>query len=69
MTTGNESTKVMDRDLGLELARVTETAAIASAKWMGRGDKNAADQAAVTGMRNMFDTVNIDERRYGRIVH
>ena len=60
MTTGNESTKVMDRDLGLELARVTETAAIASAKWMGRGDKNAADQAAVTGMRNMFDTVNID---------
>ena len=47
----------MDRDLGLELARVTETAAIASAKWMGRGDKNAADQAAVTGMRNMFDTV------------
>ena len=50
----------MDRDLGLELARVTETAAIASVKWMGRGDKNAADQAAVTGMRNMFDTVNID---------
>ena len=45
--------------LGLELARVTETAAIASAKWMGRGDKNSADQAAVTGMRNMFDTVNI----------
>ncbi len=52
--------KVMDRDLGLELARVTETAAIGSAKWMGRGDKNAADQAAVTGMRNMFETVNID---------
>ena len=52
--------KIMDRDLCLELARVTETAAIASAKWMGRGDKNAADQAAVTGMRNMFDTINID---------
>lgn len=52
--------KVMDRDLGLELARVTETAAIASAKWMGRGDKNSADQAAVTGMRSMFETVNID---------
>lgn len=52
--------KVMDRDLGLELARVTETAAIGSAKWMGRGDKNSADQAAVTGMRNMFETVNID---------
>lgn len=50
----------MDRDLALELARVTETAAIGSAKWMGRGDKNAADQAAVTGMRKMFETVNID---------
>lgn len=52
--------KLMDRDLGLELARVTETAAIAAAKWLGRGDKNAADQAAVTGMRNMFETVNVD---------
>ena len=52
--------KLMDRNLGLALARVTETAAISSAKWMGRGDKNAADQAAVTGMRNMFETVNID---------
>ena len=52
--------KIMDRDLGLELARVTETAAIGCAKWMGRGDKNSADQAAVTGMRKMFETVNID---------
>lgn len=51
---------VMNRNLGLELARVTENAAIGSAKWMGRGDKNAADQAAVTGMRSMFDTVNVD---------
>ena len=50
----------MDRDLSIELARVTETAAIASAKWLGRGDKNSADQAAVTGMRNMFETVKID---------
>ena len=55
-----KETKLMDRNLGLALARVTETAAISSAKWMGRGDKNAADQAAVTGMRNMFETVNID---------
>lgn len=50
----------MSRSLGLELARVTENAAIGSAKWLGRGDKNAADQAAVTGMRRMFDTINID---------
>ena len=50
----------MDRDLSIELARVTETAAIASAKWLGRGDKNSADQAAVTGMRKMFETVKID---------
>ncbi len=51
---------MMDRTLELDLARVTETAAINSAKWMGRGNKNAADQAAVTGMRGMFETVNID---------
>lgn len=50
----------MDRNLSLNLARVTEAAALASAKWMGRGDKNAADQAAVDGMRRMFDTLNID---------
>jgi fructose-1,6-bisphosphatase II len=50
----------MDRSLSLNLARVTEAAALASAKWMGRGDKNAADQAAVDGMRRMFDTLNID---------
>lgn len=50
----------MDRNLPLNLARVTEAAALASAKWMGRGDKNAADQAAVDGMRRMFDTLNID---------
>ena len=42
------------------LARVTEAAALASAKFLGRGDKNAADQAAVDAMRRMFDTVNID---------
>jgi fructose-1,6-bisphosphatase II len=52
--------QLMNRNLELDLARVTENAAIGSAKWMGRGDKNSADQAAVTGMRNMFDTVNID---------
>lgn len=50
----------MDRNLPLNLARVTEAAALASAKLLGRGDKNAADQAAVDAMRRMFDTVSID---------
>lgn len=50
----------MDRNLALNLARVTEAAALASAKFLGRGDKNAADQAAVDAMRRMFDTINID---------
>ena len=50
----------MDRNLPLNLARVTEAAALASAKYLGRGDKNLADQAAVDAMRRMFDTVNID---------
>ena len=51
---------MIDRDLALGLVRVTEIAALGSARWMGRGDKNAADQAAVDGMRKMFDTLNID---------
>ena len=50
----------MDRNLPVNLGRVTEAAALASAKFLGRGDKNAADQAAVDAMRRMFDTVNID---------
>ena len=40
------TTSTVDRNLALELARVTEAAAIMAARWMGRGDKNAADQAA-----------------------
>ena len=50
----------MDRNLVLNLARVTEAAALNSAKFLGRGDKNAADQAAVDSMRRMFDTVDIN---------
>ncbi len=46
-----------DRNLALELVRVTEAAAIAAAGWIGRGDKEAADQAAVDAMRLMLDTV------------
>jgi len=51
---------VIERELTLEFVRVTEAAAIASARWWGRGDKNGADGAAVEAMRAMFDTVNIE---------
>ena len=50
----------MERELALEFARVTEAAALTAARWVGRGDKEAADDAAVTAMRVMFDTVSID---------
>ena len=46
-----------DRNLALELVRVTESAALSCARWVGRGDKEAADQAAVDAMRAMLDTV------------
>ncbi len=49
----------MDRNLALEFVRVTEAAAIASARWMGRGQKDAADQAAVDAMRRALDAVNV----------
>src|SRR5947208_3977056 len=49
-----------DRNLALELVRVTEAAAMAAGRWIGRGDKNAADQAAVDAMRAMLDTVSMD---------
>ena len=48
----------MNRNLALEFVRVTEMAAIASARWMGRGDEKAADQAAVDAMRSMLDTID-----------
>lgn len=47
------------RNLALELVRVTETAAIAAARWTGRGDKEGADQAAVDAMRTMIGTVSM----------
>lgn len=50
----------MERELALEFARVTEAAALAAARWVGKGNKDAADDAAVTAMRVMFDTVAID---------
>ena len=49
-----------DRNLALELVRVTEAAAMGAGRWVGRGDKEAADQAAVDAMRLMLDTVSMD---------
>ncbi len=48
---------IPDRNLALELVRVTEAAALGAGRWVGRGDKIAADQAAVDGMRAVLDTV------------
>lgn len=54
----------MKRELAIEFSRVTEAAALAGYKWLGRGDKNAADNAAVQAMRIMLNQVDIN----GRIV-
>jgi len=50
----------VERNLGLDLVRVTETAAMGAGRWLGRGDKEAADQAAVDGMRFHLATLDID---------
>jgi fructose-1,6-bisphosphatase II / sedoheptulose-1,7-bisphosphatase len=52
--------EVNDRNLALELVRVTEAAALAASKWIGVGKKNDADGAAVEAMRKAFDTVQIN---------
>jgi fructose-1,6-bisphosphatase II len=49
-----------DRNLALELVRVTEAAALASARWVGRGEKESADQAAVDGMHAVLHTIHMD---------
>lgn len=49
----------LDRNLAMSLVRVTEIAALASAKYMGRGDKISADQAAVDGMRSAFNLADV----------
>jgi fructose-1,6-bisphosphatase II len=54
------SAQAPDRNLAIELVRVTEAAALGAGRWVGRGDKNAADQAAVDAMRLMLDTVPMD---------
>ncbi len=53
------SARPPDRNLALELVRVTEAAALAAGRWVGRGDKNAADRAAVDAMRAMLDSVSM----------
>ncbi|WP_332692060.1 class II fructose-bisphosphatase [Halalkalibacter lacteus] len=47
----------MERSLSMELVRVTEAAALASGRWMGRGNKDEADRAATEAMRDVFDTI------------
>jgi fructose-1,6-bisphosphatase II len=59
MSVGNTPVQP-DRNLALELVRVTEAAALAAALWVGRGDKNAADGAAVTAMRHVLGGVAMD---------
>lgn len=49
-----------DRNLALELVRVTEAAAMAAGRWVGRGDKKGADQSAVNAMRQLIGTVSMD---------
>jgi len=57
---GTVTSEVPDRNLALELVRVTEAAAMAAARWVGRGDKNGADGAAVNAMRQLIGTVSMD---------
>src|SRR5690242_2643163 len=50
----------LDRNLALELVRVTEAAALAAGRWVGRGDKNGADAAAVNAMRHLINSVSMN---------
>jgi fructose-1,6-bisphosphatase II len=56
----DEARRTPDRNLAMELVRVTEAAALAAARWRGRGDKEAADGAAVDAMRLLMGTVSMD---------
>ena len=57
--TPEAASQAPDRNLALELARVTEAAAMAAARWVGRGDKNGADGAAVNAMRMLINSVSM----------
>jgi fructose-1,6-bisphosphatase II len=60
MTDSATNYRQPDRNLAMELVRATEAAAIRATPWIGRGDKNAADGAAVDAMRKFLGTVNFD---------
>ncbi len=60
MATTPPSPEAPDRNLALELVRVTEAAAMAAARWVGRGDKNGADGAAVNAMRSLVGSVSMN---------
>jgi fructose-1,6-bisphosphatase II len=60
MTIQSPANDVPDRNLALELVRVTEAAAMAAARWVGRGDKNGADGAAVNAMRKLIGSVSMN---------
>ena len=60
MTDGPTSKQTPDRNLAMELVRVTEAAALAASRWMGRGDKEGADGAAVDAMRVVLESVPMD---------
>ncbi|MFY9231848.1 MAG: class II fructose-bisphosphatase [Candidatus Nanopelagicales bacterium] len=60
MTATEHAPEVPDRNLALELVRVTEAAAMAAARWVGRGDKNGADGAAVNAMRQLIGSVSMN---------
>src|SRR5271157_1697818 len=57
--TADQQAHAPDRNLALELARVTEAASMAAARWVGRGDKNGADGAAVNAMRMLINSVSM----------
>ncbi len=59
-TSETDPSQVPDRNIALELVRVTEAAAMAAGRWVGRGDKNGADGAAVSAMRRLINTVSMD---------
>src|SRR5690242_6061910 len=59
MTHPPHTPEAPDRNLALELVRVTEAAAMSAGRWVGRGDKNGGDQAAVDAMRKLIGTVSM----------
>ncbi|GHO67320.1 hypothetical protein KSC_062120 [Ktedonobacter sp. SOSP1-52] len=55
-----EQSGTRERNLGMELIRVTEAAALSAGRWMGKGNKEMVDQAAVDAMRHAVDGVDMD---------